>query len=308
MNTRDTPRRRSFAGVTLTELLSVLAILAFLVVVLFPVFQHRSRPLGAVRDSSGKPIAGATLHFRDQTGRVVATITSDGNGGFRRDGLDSLSHDAVDGFEPSYITHRSGYSDVYVFTPIAAQIAAFRDEAGKPVSGLDVALGPDHHTWQHDAPEPFEQVTDKNGILHIGHARNGGRFEFQSRNPRYIVERFPVTDEGFTIRYAVTVAAPATITGCLRDEVGRPLQGYKAFATISPDTERFDRWYADNPLTGPTGRFRITSLRPRTYYVSAAPAEGYHAVAPAQCVTVAGGRNTEVSLRADPVDQEHHAH
>ncbi len=59
------------SGFTLTELLSVLAILAVLVAIFFPLFQQpRSSPNGAVQDGSGKPIPGATLRFRDQTGRI----------------------------------------------------------------------------------------------------------------------------------------------------------------------------------------------------------------------------------------------
>lgn len=292
-------------GVTLTELLSVLAILAVLVAVLYPVFQQpRSLPNGAVQDGSGKPLPGATLRFRDQTGRVVATITSDGNGNFRRPDLDSLSRDAVDGFGLSFSTHRSGSSDLYVFTPLVTHIATFRNEAGKPVPGLPIAFGPDQQTWRHRYREPFASVSDKSGNVQISQKPAGTRFEFQSRDPKYIVERFQTTVFGNTIRYAVTVTAPATITGCLRNESGQPLRGYKVFATVSPDLNHFDRWYADYLITGANGRFRITNLRPRVYYVSVAPARGYHALLPAQRVTLASGQTAEVSLRADGADME----
>ncbi|MDQ2798032.1 MAG: carboxypeptidase-like regulatory domain-containing protein [Armatimonadota bacterium] len=299
MNRNHVPKeQRRIFGVPFTELLAVLAIITFLIAVLYPVFQKvNNLPDGSVQDGSGKPLPNATLRFRDQTGRIVATITSDGYGNFRRDGLDSLSRDAIDGFGLSYFTHRSGSSDLYVFTPLITHLATFRDEAGKPVPDLIVSFGPDRQTWQHNYREPFHSVTNKNGIVQINQRPAGTRFEFQSGDPKYIVERFHADVAGKTIRYAVTVTAPATITGCLRDEEGRPLRGYKAFATISPDLNHFDRWYADYLVTGPTGRFRISNLRPRLYYVSAAPARGYHAVATAQRVSLSSGQTVAVNLR-----------
>lgn len=311
MGRHEVPKRRSpTGGFTLTELLGVLAILALLVAVLFPVFQ-RIRPLpdGAVQDGSGKSLPGAMLRFRDPAGHVVATITADKNGDFRRDGLDSLSRNAVDGFGMSFSTHRTGSSDLYIFTPLGTHVATFRDEAGKPIPRLAVSFGPDHRTWQLKGyREPFEQVSDNSGTIQINKTPIGRRFEFQSRNPGYIVKRFQATVDGNTIRYAVTVTTPGTITGCLRDGNGRPLRGYKAFATVSPDLNHFDRWYADYLVTGPTGRFRITNLRPRVYYVSVAPARGYHALVPARRITLAPGQTAEVSLRADVLDQTPNAY
>lgn len=292
-------------GFTLTELLSVLAILAVLIAVLYPVFQQpRSLPNGAVRDGSGKPLSGAVLCFRDSAGHVVATITADDYGRFQQPHLNTLSHDTVDGFGLSFFTHRSGSSDLYVFTPLGTHIATFRDEAGKPIPGLAVSFGPDHRTWQLKGyREPFEQVSDNRGTIQINQTPIGTRFEFESCDPNYIVERFQTTVHGNTIRYAVTVTTPGTITGCLRGGDGRPLRGYKAFATVSPDLNHFDRRYADSLVTGANGRFRITNLRPRVYYVSVAPARGYHAAVPARRVTLAPGQTVEVSLRADIMDQ-----
>jgi len=293
------------SGFTLTELLSVLAILAVLVAIFFPLFQQpRSSPNGAVQDGSGKPIPGATLRFRDQTGRIVATATSDDYGGFRRDNLDALSKNAVDGFGLTRARRRTGAGTLYTFTPLGTQIATFRDTSGNPIAGLAVSVGPDIHTWQWPFHEPFDSVSDNKGIIQVVNTPTGGRFGFQSQDPNYIVERTQVTVDGNTIRYAVTVTAPATITGCLRGEDSRPLRGYKAFATVSPDLNHFDRWYADSLVTGLTGRFRITNLRARTYYVSVAPARGYHALLPAQRVTLASGQTAEVSLRADGADME----
>lgn len=306
MNRQNAPRvRNRIGGVKFTEWLAVLAIIAFLIAVFFPVLYQRTHPMpnGAVQDGLGKPIPNATLRFRDQAGRVIATVTTNQYGNFRQDGLDSLSRDAVDGFGLSFSTHRSGSSDLYVFTPLATHIATFRDEEGKPVPGLVVSFGPDRQTWRHNDREPFHSVTNKIGIVLIHQRPAGIRFEFQSGDSRYIVERFQATVAGNTIRYAVTVTAPATITGCLRDEDGRPMRGYKVFATISPDLNHFDRWYADYLVTGPTGRFRISNLRPRLYYVSAAPARGYHAVAPARRITVGSGQTAEVNLRADALGE-----
>jgi len=305
VSTKDTLKRRiPVWGFSLIELLSVLAILAVLIAVLFPLFQQpHSSPNGVVQDGSGKPLPGAVLRFRDPSGRVVATVAADGYGSFQQHSLDALSKNAVDGFGLSFYTHRTGSSDLYVFTPLGMHTATFRDEAGKPVPGLAVSFGPDHKTWRlQNYREPFDAISDAKGVVQITDTPLGKRFEFQSRSPHYIVQRFQRTVDGSTIRYTVTVTTPGTITGCLRGEDGQPLRGYKAFATVSPDLNHFDRWYADYLVTGPTGRFRITNLRPRLYYVSVAPARGYHALLPARRVTLAPGRTAEVSLRADDAD------
>ncbi len=297
-------RRSAARGFTLPELLGVMALLAVLAAILFPMFQGmHPLPNGAVRDGSGKPLPGAVLCFRDPSGRVAATVTADDYGSFRQKGLDGLSHDPVDGFGLSYATRRTGAGTLYVFTPLGTHIATFRDEAGQPIPGLALTYGPDRQTWRHGYREPFQSVTGESGVVRIEQAPAGARFEFQSRDPRRIVERFQATVDGNTVRYAVTVTTPGTITGCLRDEDGNPLPGYKAFATVSPDLDHFDRWYADSLVTGANGRFRITNLRPRVYYVSVAPARGYHAAAPAKRVSLGPGQTSEVALRADTMDQ-----
>lgn len=300
--------RNTVCGFTLIRLLGIVAIFAVLAAIFFPVFQGmRPLPNGAVQDGSGKPIPGAILRFRDQMGRVIATITSDGNGSFRRGDLDSLSHDTIDGFGLMRMGRRTGAGTLYTFTPLGTHIATFRDKAGKPVPSLAVFLTPIYYAWHRGCDEPFESVSDKSGVVQIPSIPVGGRFGFLSQDPNYVVKRVQTTVAGNTIRYTVTVTTPGTITGCLRDENGRPLRGYKAFATVSPDLNHFDRWYADSLVTGTNGRFRITNLRPRTYYVSAAPARGYHAVSLAQRVLIAPTQTVEVSLQRDSPEQDPHA-
>ena len=297
-------RRSAARGFTLPELLGVMALLAVLAAILFPMFQGmHPLPNGAVRDGSGKPLPGAVLCFRDPSGRVAATVTADDYGSFRQKGLDGLSHDPVDGFGLSYATRRTGAGTLYVFTPLGAHIATFRDAAGKPVPDLTVSLTSARYAWQRGLDGPFGAVSDKDGTIRVPNVPVGGRFVFHSQDPDYVVERTQATVDGNTVRYAVTVTTPGTITGCLRDEDGNPLRGYKAFATVSPDLDHFDRWYADSLVTGANGRFRITNLRPRVYYVSVAPARGYHAAAPAKRVSLGPGQTSEVALRADTMDQ-----
>ena len=310
MGSHEVLKRRGRAGgFTLTELLGVLAIMALLAAVLFPVYQGmRPLPNGAVQDGSGKPIPGAVLRFRDPTGRVVATITADDYGWFRRDGLDALSKNAVVGFGLTRVRRRTGAGTLYTFSPLGTHIATFRDASGNLIAGLAVSAGPDMHTWQWPFHEPFDAASDNKGTIQVANTPIGGRFGFLSQDPNHVIERVQTAIDGDTIRYAVTVTTPGTITGCLRNEGGRPLRGYKAFATVSPDMDHFDRWYADYLVTGVNGRFRISNLRARVYYISVAPARGYHALIPARRVPLAPGQTADVSLRADATDQTPHAH
>lgn len=197
-------------GVTPKGIVAVLAIIAVMAAILFPVFQKvQFPPNGIVRDSSGKPIPNAVLRFRDPAGRLIATITADDSGQFRRKRLDILSKNAVDGFGLTRANHRTGSPDLYTFTPLGTQIATFRDEAGKPVAGLTVSFSPDPHTWQHGAEYPaFNKVTDKKGAAHLTNIPSGARLLIVCDAPRYFLKQIDTTVSANTINYTITVAKP----------------------------------------------------------------------------------------------------
>ena len=292
--------RRTVAGVTLPELLAVLAIIAVMVAILFPVFQKvRLPPNGSVRDSRGRPIPGAVLRFQDASGRVVATVTADAAGSFSAKRLDLLSKNAVAGFGLTRVNHRTGSDDLYTFTPLGMQTVTCRDESGKPVAGLAVSFAPALFTWDRYPLGPaFQPTTDRAGTARLTNVPSGARLLIQSKNPGYVVEKVQTSVNGNTIRYAVTVSSPATITGHVLSPTGKPLRGYKPFASIGPDIEHHDRYYARWLVTGAAGKFDIYGLPPGTYYVRAATAGGVQAVTPVQRVTVHSGQTATVNVRA----------
>lgn len=282
--------------VTPGELLAVLVILAVMAALLFPVFARvDNRPEGVVRDGAGRPISHAVLRFRDSQGHVVATLTADEHGQFRRSHLGDLCRNAIDGFAETYYHHSTGGTDHYEFSPLGAQEATFRNFQGKPVFGLVVSFRPDQQTWAVDSTTHiFNLVSDKNGKARVANIPIIARLDIQSRDKRYVVQSVQTSVEGQVICYQVTVAAPATITGKLLSQWG-PVGGCYPFVTTGPDLEHNDRRYAG--VTGKYGRFRITALPAGTYYVSVKPPGDFHAIAPAQCVTVASGQTADVLLR-----------
>lgn len=207
---------RAALGVSMGEILAVLAILLIVAAILFPVFQKSDyRPTGVVRDGAGEPILGAALRFRDPKGRLVATVTSDGQGEFRRADLSELSYNAmIDGFALTRFLHRTGGSDIYTFTPLETQIVIFTNEAGKPLPGLAFTFYLDNPTgmsyYERKAPGHFNgkthQATNKDGVAYIAQVPSGARFKFEVFNTYYAVEKVQTIVDGNTIRYAVTVA------------------------------------------------------------------------------------------------------
>ena len=180
--------------------------------------------------------------------------------------------------------------------------------------GLAVSFGPDHSTWQHHVREPFEQVADSKGTFQISQHLVGTRLRVPEPRSRTILAgahpRRPMMGKQSTI-----CRRPNTDAG---HNHGLPCGGRtdgpcRAIDSVqrrlSPELDRFDRWYADYFVTGPTGRFRIDRSEAALRTTSASPRrDGYHAVAPAQRVTLASGQTVEVSLRANDTDQTPYAH
>ena len=211
MNANCFPTARRFArGVTLSELLGVLAILTVLAAIFFPVYQGiNPLPNGAVQDGSGKPLPGAVLRFRDPSGRIVAAITSDDYGSFRQHGLSDLSKDTVDGFGLMRARRRTGAGSLYTFSPLGTHRATFRDASGNLIAGLAVSVGPDTHAWQWPFHKPFESISDSKGTIQVINTPIGGRFGFLSQDPNYVIGRVQTTVDGNTVRYSVLVTRSA---------------------------------------------------------------------------------------------------
>jgi|GEM_PF-4006280 len=198
------------SGVSVAELLGVLAILTVLAAIFFPVYQGiNPLPNGAVQDGSGKPLPGAVLRFRDPSGRIVAAITSDDYGSFRQHGLSDLSKDTVDGFGLMRARRRTGAGSLYTFSPLGTHRATFRDASGNLIAGLAVSVGPDTHAWQWPFHKPFESISDSKGTIQVTNTPIGGRFGFLSQDPNYVIGRVQTTVDGNTVRYSVLVTRSA---------------------------------------------------------------------------------------------------
>lgn len=198
------------SGVSVAELLGVLAILTVLAAIFFPVYQGiNPLPNGAVQDGSGKPLPGAVLRFRDPSGRIVAAITSDDYGSFRQHGLSDLSKDTVDGFGLMRARRRTGVGSLYTFSPLGTHRATFRDASGNLIAGLAVSVGPDTHAWQWPFHKPFESISDSKGTIQVTNTPIGGRFGFLSQDPNYVIGRVQTTVDGNTVRYSVLVTKSA---------------------------------------------------------------------------------------------------
>ena len=198
------------SGVSVAELLGVLAILTILAAIFFPVYQGiNPLPNGAVQDGSGKPLPGAVLRFRDPSGRIVAAITSDDYGSFRQHGLSDLSKDTVDGFGLMRARRRTGAGSLYTFSPLGTHRATFRDASGNLIAGLAVSVGPDTHAWQWPFHKPFESISDSKGTIQVTNTPIGGRFGFLSQDPNYVIGRVQTTVDGNTVRYSVLVTKSA---------------------------------------------------------------------------------------------------
>jgi len=198
------------SGVSVAELLGVLAILTVLAAIFFPVYQGiNPLPNGAVQDGSGKPLPGAVLRFRDPSGRIVAAITSDDYGSFRQHGLSDLSKDTVDGFGLMRARRRTGAGSLYTFSPLGTHRATFRDASGNLIAGLAVSVDPDTHAWQWPFHKPFESISDSKGTIQVTYTPIGGRFGFLSQDPNYVIGRVQTTVDGNTVRYSVLVTKSA---------------------------------------------------------------------------------------------------
>jgi len=198
------------SGVSVAELLGVLAILTILAAIFFPVYQGiNPLPNGAVQDGSGKPLPGAVLRFRDPSGRIVAAITSDDYGSFRQHGLSDLSKDTVDGFGLMRARRRTGAGSLYTFSPLGTHRATFRDASGNLIAGLAVSVDPDTHAWQWPFHKPFESISDSKGTIQVTNTPIGGRFGFLSQDPNYVIGRVQTTVDGNTVRYSVLVTKSA---------------------------------------------------------------------------------------------------
>lgn len=281
------------------EYVLVVGMLAVLAAVFYPLFATAdNRPTGMILNAAREPLPGAILRFRDETGRLVAVVTADEREKFRRQGLGKLSRYAIDGFLLTRFVRNTGGPTCYYFSPRGRQQAVFRDTSGAPVTDLGVAFAPDQRTWHISLIQGMlDRLTDKNGTARVDAVPVSARFEIRSRDRRYVVADVATFADRQAVRYQVTVIAPGTIAGRLVGPDNKPIGGYYAFATSSPDMEHGDHRYA-SAVTGPKGRFRITALLPGSYYVSARPPRSGRSVTPARRVVVASGQQAEIELRA----------
>jgi hypothetical protein len=227
-------------------------------------------PIGMVLDGNRKPVAGATIAFRDtQTGRNTVTFVTDSHGTFRWKDMSGIlsgrfapvglllsghiSHRRIAG--PGMVLPRNlQHEPVFWFSAPAGYRVTFKDNRGKPVPGLTVSLG--------QARTP--QLTDRTGTI-IFPARPAALREERIRiaDDTYFLTGQSRGWNGKEVHYQVTVTPAAVITGRVALPDGSPARGYMVSAFL-----RGPRKYlgtTGHGITGPRGRFRIGGLEPGEY-------------------------------------------
>lgn len=294
------------SGFTRVEIILTVVMCLVLAAVFYPLFQQPdTRPHVKVVDVNGDPIPGAILRFRDASGKVVAVITTDERGMARRSGLRKLTREyPADDYIFIRYSHSTGGSNRYTFSRTGMQEAVFRDSPGRPMPNLPVTFFHAPRTWwRKNAPHgPQDAITDEAGRVRIEHVPLPARFQFRSRDERFIVRDAEVEVRQDSVRYAVTLIPSATIKGRLVTVTGAPLGGWYAFAT-RPAEDGGESVYVSG-VTGPSGRFRIAPLLPGTYSVSARPRVGRTSDVPANRVSVRrakvrSGQTVSVELTAN---------
>lgn len=274
---------------------------------LFPIFAKTdTRPMGSVTDGNNNPIPGATLRFRDKTGRVVATVTTGPAGTFRRSGMRRLSQYTIDGFLMTRYSHSSGGTDRYYFAPAGRQEFRLRDAAGKPMANLPVHIflnTSGRYLLEYlDSIRP-EQRTRPNGTVAIENFPVSARLGIDTRDPRYAVGSMVTTVEDRMIRYEVTIVPSATITGRLLSAEGKPVSGYSVVPRRTNEPGAFVSWDG-TCTTGTSGDFRLKGLRPGTYSVFALEPRYKRRVTHSERVRVASGETGTIELRITDLPDE----
>jgi hypothetical protein len=289
-------------GFTFGKPMIVLGVIAFvaalLAAVLFPVFAKADRrPTVIVLDALGRPTPGVTLHFRDHSGRVAATLNTGPDGECHASGLRTLFRDPVDGLLFTRYLPSTGSGGFYYFSPAGTQTAVFQDAVGHVVGGFGVTLTLEPRSWQTaNRPEQITQTIPENGQMPIAGVPLAARFVFESSDPQYVVIDVQTLAGPTAVHYVVTVTRPATLIGSL-SAGGKPLRGRTVFAAHAPKDGVDDRQFHSG-VVGPTGRFRISGLSPGEYYVSTDRPFSSSSTAPMQSVTVADGQTIRVNLHA----------
>ena len=288
-------------GLTLVELIVLIAVLAVVVVILYPVFAKPDRrPRGIVRDGVNKPMPGAVLRFRDRAGRVIAVLTADKDGEFRRPGLLDLSRETtVDGFALTRETHFTGGTECVYFSPLGTQTAFVHDGEGRPIAGVGVTFQPDDD-FRFVRPDEPEGLTDEGGIVAANGLPVGARYGLDCWDDKYAQIDVKIIASPQAVRYDVTMVLAAVIAGRLIGANGRPLKSYSVFTERVPWTAGVGQTQSD-ATTDSQGRFRLTGLRPGTYRLIASPFPSEAPYRPedifASRFTLANGQTVDVTLQ-----------
>lgn len=279
---------------------AVAAIVAALGVLLFPVFSTPSRlPYGLLLNAERKPMAGATIRFRDvRTGTVVASFTADSSGRFAWKRLGEPEFHST--IQPEGYLAVEGHPSTggprgTVFSPLGQHRAAWKDERGRPLANLPVEMRA-QADWRRD-PVLFSGRTDARGCIIVRDMPLMIRdVEFVSRDRRRVVTNVTRTASGATVSYQVAALPGATIAGRVMMADGRPARGFIVFA--------YTQSAAGRPIypyrlawVGPLGKFQVDGLTPGRYMVGARRRQEMRALAGRPVRLAAGETKTGVELR-----------
>jgi hypothetical protein len=227
-----------------------------------------------VVDSSGKPVANATVYQIVDGKASPTTLISDNIGHFSATNSSGIQY-VVDapGYAPTGGSIQTGDNTFTLSTPISVT-GKVVDSKGRPVAGAIVEAG-SAHISKPEAQQSFglqivplkaryTAKTDSNGNYKIDDLPSDCAVSIQLDDPRYVF-LIKVTAPGDTALPVITAMPGASVTGKLVRNDGKPVGIVNIYAL--PDPLPHGNFNAKGVATLADGSYTITSLAPGGYII-----------------------------------------